>query len=168
MWNALLSNQSLQIRLMQSEHLGHLSRGVLAHDIDLYRLCVFVSSTILRKTADLQAIFAALSADFRVICERRKAKSNPRRRNLAVFPIHVRGFVYGRRDWNNHSLSLPDFLNSRISANGNQGEHSGSAETTFVFPVTVTGMHQNALPVTGAEVSGRCIGSSSRRQKLGT
>jgi hypothetical protein len=61
---------------MQSEHLGDLRRGKLAHDIDLYRQGVLVSSTNLRKTADLQAIFAGFSADLRTA--KNREQSSPR------------------------------------------------------------------------------------------
>ena len=44
-----------------------------------------------------------------MICARRKTASNPRRRNLAVFLIEVRGFVSGKRNSNKHALALTDF-----------------------------------------------------------
>jgi len=48
---------------MQSEHLGYLSRGIAPHDIGLYPLHENVSSTNLRKTADLRVIFSEFSND---------------------------------------------------------------------------------------------------------
>jgi len=89
-------------------------------------------------------IFAAFSVDFRVICALRKTASNPRRLNLAVFPIHVKGFVAGRRERNKHALGPTDFhifeisckssscnkssiLFRRLRDEGNQQQPSSSA-----------------------------------------
>jgi hypothetical protein len=42
---------------------------------------------------------------------------NLRRPNLAVFPIHVKGFVSGERNFNKHSLRRTDFENLKLCSN---------------------------------------------------
>ena len=125
---------------MQSEHLGYFGRGVASHDICLYHIAESCQVPI----CETLAICVAFSVDFRVICGRPNSTDNPRRLNLAVFPIHVKGFVSGTSNANKHSLALTDLqiceisckpLSNNVSPNlfntlrdeGNQQEPSSSA-----------------------------------------
>lgn len=53
-----------------------------------------------------------------MICAKRNSLSNLRQLNLALFPIHVRGFVSGRRDRNKHVLARTDESVLRFSGTG--------------------------------------------------
>ena len=89
-------------------------------------------------------IFGRFSADFLVICGVSHDTGNPSRLNLAMFPIHVKGFVSGKHNFNKHALARTDFqlfeisckpfptnkpltLFSRLRDEGNQQQPSSSA-----------------------------------------
>ena len=104
--NPLMADEPLQVRLLQSEHLGDLSRRITLHDMDLYHSFRTCQVAI----CDNGHFFTGFSADFQAICTNQNDARNGRQINLAVFPNYVKGFVSEKRNFNKHALALTEFL----------------------------------------------------------